>query len=100
MNMTPTCVCDRGLVAVGTLDFDAGTRTTECVRPDRAIENGFYSERLPERPVNLPGGREVTTPEVPPPSTFGGGGCAAGGSSSAGFGLALLGLVLVRRRRR
>lgn len=100
MNMTPTCACDQGLVAVGSMDFEAGTRSTECVRPDRPIANGFYSQRLPERPLNLPGGREVDTPPAPPPSTFGGGGCAAGGSSSAGFGLALLGLALVRRRRR
>jgi len=99
MNMTPTCVCDRGLVAVGDIDFDAGTRTTECLRPDNPIATGFYAERLPERPLNLPGGREVDAP-APAPSSFGGGGCAAGGSSSAGFGLALLGLALVRRRRR
>ncbi len=100
MNMTPTCVCDQGLVAVGSIDFDAGTRATECVRPDNPIESGFYGQRLPDRPVNLPGGREVDTPEAPAPSTFGGGGCAAGGSSGAGFGLALLGLALIRRRRR
>jgi MYXO-CTERM domain-containing protein len=99
MNMTPTCVCDRGLVAVGAIDFDAGTRSTECVRPDTPIESGFYGQRLPERPLNLPGGREVDTPVEPGPSTFGGGGCAAGGTGASGFGLMVLALAFLRRRR-
>ena len=99
MNMTPTCVCDMGLVATGTIDFETGARTTVCVAPDEPIETAFYRQRLPERPLSLPGGREADAIEQP--TDFGGGGCAAGGrGAGAGFGLALLGLALLRRRRR
>ena len=102
MNMTPTCVCDRGLVAVGDFDFETGIRSTECVRPDRPIASAFYDQRLAERPAALPGGRPaegVTAPEAMP-TDFGGGGCAAGGSSSgARFGLMMLLGLAIRRRR-
>lgn len=98
MNMTPTCVCDRGLVAIGSIDAETGARSTSCVAPAEPIPSSFYDGRLPERPVTLPAGREV---EVAAPSpTLGGGGCAASGGTGGGaFGLLLGLLALVRRRR-
>jgi hypothetical protein len=99
MNMTPTCVCDVGLVAIGSIDAETGARSTSCVAPSRPIPARFYDARLPARPIELPSGREV---DVPPPAALsGGGGCAAGGAGSAsGLVLVLGALALGRRRRR
>lgn len=97
MNMTPTCVCDHGMVAIGSIDED-GVRSTTCVRPRQAVPETFYDARLPARPLDLPAGREV---EVPPaPIRPSGGACSAGTSGSAPAALfVLLGLVGLARRR-
>jgi hypothetical protein len=75
INMTPTCVCQRGYVAVGNFDSE-GVRQTSCVQPLQAIPDSFYEQRLPELPAEMPGGRDV---DVPPP----GPGAAGGSSTSA-----------------
>ncbi|HJL02049.1 MAG TPA: DUF2330 domain-containing protein [Polyangiaceae bacterium LLY-WYZ-15_(1-7)] len=98
MNMTPTCVCEQGLVAIGTID-DEGTRSTRCVEPRAPIPATFYGQRLPERPAALPAGRDVEVPE-PAVTVGGGGGCSAGGSGGAGLAWLGLGLGLLIRRRR
>jgi MYXO-CTERM domain-containing protein len=97
MNMTPTCVCDRGSVAVGSLAED-GTRLTNCVSPSETVPPSFYEWRLPDLPAELPGGREVV---VPPPTTVGGGGCSSTGAPApASLALfALVGLLAIRRRK-
>ncbi len=98
MNMTPTCVCDRGLVAIGRIDPETGTRSTSCVRPTAPIPDSFYAGRLPERPATLPAGREVEVEAVEP--TLGGGACAAAGGPSGTLGSLLPLLLLTLRRRR
>jgi hypothetical protein len=67
MNMTPTCVCDRGHVAVGTIDPASGARSMRCEKPSDDVPSDFYDKRLPALPGELPGGREVTVPSVMPP---------------------------------
>ncbi len=101
MNMTPTCVCDRGLVAIGSIDAETGVRSTECVAPDAAIPADFYQGRLADRPTALPGGRDSDVVTMPVGvSTVGGGGCAAGGAGAGGAGFGLLLLLGLGRRRR
>ena len=56
VNMTPTCVCDRGFVAVGSFGT-AGARGTRCEQPMMAVPVEFYGQRLPDLPAELPGGR-------------------------------------------
>jgi MYXO-CTERM domain-containing protein len=56
VNMTPTCVCDRGFVAFGSFAAD-GTRSTRCEQPMIAVPDTFYAQRLPNLPRELPGGR-------------------------------------------
>jgi hypothetical protein len=68
MNLTPTCVCDEGFVAVGDIDAQGG-RHVVCVEPDDAVPTVFYDKRLPGLPVDLPGGRDVGVPEVMLPVT-------------------------------
>ncbi|WP_437276515.1 DUF2330 domain-containing protein [Sorangium sp. So ce375] len=100
MNMTPTCRCSTGYVAVGAIAGD-GSRQTTCVLPDEPVPASFYDRRVPSLPDSLPGGRPVDVP--PPVVTAATGGCNAGGhaGSAAGLGGALLGLLFgVRRRRR
>lgn len=58
MNMTPTCVCDQGFVAVGGIAAD-GSRLMDCVAPPDLVPASFYQQTLPALPVALPGGREV-----------------------------------------
>ena len=95
MNMTPTCVCDRGMAAVGSID-EEGVRSTTCVTPSTAVPPAFYDIRLPDRPAELPAGRTV---DVPPAAvSLGGGGCAAGGAGSAWLALAIPLLVWRRKR--
>jgi hypothetical protein len=65
MNLTPTCVCNVGAVAVGSFD-EEGSRRTRCVAPADAVPSTFYSKRLPALPVDLPGGREVDSSMDPP----------------------------------
>ena len=100
MNMTPTCVCEAGSVAVGSVDAASGLRQTDCVAPTVAVPEDFYDWRLPDLPAELPGGREVLVPD-PPERTVGGGGCSASGAP-APTSLALLGLfgILAIRRRK
>jgi hypothetical protein len=81
MNLTPTCVCDQGYVAVGQLG-DQGARQMDCVQPMAAVPAAFYANTLPALPEALPGGREVvltepepmaapgTTPEPAPSADF------------------------------
>jgi hypothetical protein len=66
MNLTPTCVCDQGFVAVGSVDAK-GARRVRCAEPDDAVPAAFYDKRLPGLPVDLPGGRDVGVPQVTPP---------------------------------
>jgi hypothetical protein len=63
INMTPTCLCDQGYVAVGSMDA-TGARSTRCEKPMIAIPSLFYAQRLPDLPSELPGGTKVviTTP--------------------------------------
>ena len=73
VNMTPTCVCDQGYVAIGTI-ADDGRRDTTCVAPDRAIEADFYQRTLPHAGPLLPpaGGEDSPAAGTPredhPPS--------------------------------
>jgi hypothetical protein len=99
MNMTPTCQCAEGLVAVGSLAED-GSRRTRCTTPLDAIPDDFYQLRPAALPAALPGGRDVY---VPPPTAgaAGGGGCSATGAAGGGSSLVLVmgALVAVMRRR-
>jgi hypothetical protein len=60
MNMTPTCVCDEGYVAVGSFGND-GTRQTSCKKPMIPVPSEFYMQRLPDLPQELPGGRAMAS---------------------------------------
>lgn len=101
MNMTPTCVCGRGQVAIGAIDASGG-RSTTCVETRTPLPESFYNGRLPELPSTLSPGRLV---EIEPPmaDVSGGGGCAVGavGGSSAPVSMVVLGccLAVLRRRR-
>lgn len=108
MNMTPTCICAIGMVAVGSVDA-SGIRQTRCTAPREPVPLDFYRLRVPSLPIDLPGGRpSMELPNAPPPrdTTADGGGCSAAGSADGGVssmglaGLALAGLALVTRRRR
>ena len=121
MNLTPTCACDEGYVAVGSLDN--AKRQTTCVMPSAQIAKSFYNRRPPALSDGMIAGRLVTlaapmaAPDVAMPTRYGDpapltpvvsdpveskhDGCraAAGGSAcSAGMLLALA--WLARRRRR
>jgi len=127
MNGTPTCECDRGLIAVGRfqpVDDGAPLRFTRCVSPAAAVPEEFYERTLGDLPIDLPpaeGEGEVVPPaegegEIPPPNGGDGGGsggtprkgpsddglCSVGpGSSSAALApLLLVGLCVLGRRRR
>ncbi len=65
MNMTPTCVCDQGYVAVGGFD-GSGARVMRCVEPPEVVPASFYRRTLPALPEALPGGRAVTLTEPLP----------------------------------
>ncbi|WP_437676711.1 DUF2330 domain-containing protein [Sorangium sp. So ce131] len=99
MNMTPTCRCSTGYVAVGSI-ADDGSRETTCVLPGEPVPTSFYNGRVPDLPDSLPGGRPV---DVPPPAleaTSGGCNAAAHAGSAGGLGGVLLGLLFAVRRRR
>jgi hypothetical protein len=69
MNLTPTCVCDQGFVAVVRSAQD-GVRRMSCVQPLEPVPAAFYANTLPALPESLPGGREVVLSEpepIPPP---------------------------------
>ncbi len=82
VNMTPTCVCNQGFVAVAALNAE-GMRLTTCAAPDAAIPESFYNQRLPELPPEIPGGRPVDVPD-PEPTTGSAG--ASTSSSTTGLG--------------
>jgi hypothetical protein len=63
MNMTPTCECDRGYVAQGSVDAQ-GNRVTTCKMPSVAVPDNFYNRRAMPRDPSLPVGRDDV---VPPP---------------------------------
>jgi MYXO-CTERM domain-containing protein len=65
VNMTPTCVCDRGFVALGSFAAD-GTRSTRCEQPMLAVPDAFYAQRLPDLPTELPGGRVMAVDPMLP----------------------------------
>jgi len=46
MNMTPTCVCETGYVAIASAE--GGGRGTTCVAPNLPIAAEFYSLTLPD----------------------------------------------------
>jgi hypothetical protein len=56
INMTPTCRCDHGFVALGSV-ADDGTRSTRCEQPMLPVPPELYRLRLPDLPADLPGGR-------------------------------------------
>lgn len=102
MNMTPTCRCGTGKVAVGEVGED-GARRVRCAVPGEAIPDDFDNRRLPALPTELPGGRTVDTPPVA------GGLCAVGGAAFFAspstpalplFALAASLLAFILRRRR
>lgn len=62
VNMTPTCVCDRGFVAVGSFGT-TGSRATRCEQPVMPVPVEFYGQRLPPLPAELPGGRVMEVDE-------------------------------------
>jgi MYXO-CTERM domain-containing protein len=72
VNMTPTCVCDQGFVAIGSFD-PSGARRTRCVAPSETVPREFYDKRLAALPDELPGGREVVVvvADVTPPAPSG-----------------------------
>ncbi len=90
MNGTPTCACDAGFVAVGTMDEETRERTTRCVAPAEPVDPAFYDREGPG---------ELTFFPEPPASS--GGGCAVGGGGGAPLLVFAIGLLLlgVRRRR-
>ena len=89
MNGTPTCACDAGFVAVGTMDLESRERTTRCVAPIEPVDPGFYESEGP--------GELEFFPEPAATSD----GCAASGRGAPVSALVLaLGLLVVGRRRR
>ena len=65
VNMTPTCVCDHGFVALGSFPA-AGGRATRCEQPMIAVPDDFYRQRLPDLPTELPGGRVMEVDPMRP----------------------------------
>jgi hypothetical protein len=67
MNLTPTCVCDQGFVAIGSVSTD-GVRQMTCIEPPDLVPASFYVKALVALPDSLPGGRDVpiTTPLTMP----------------------------------
>lgn len=97
MNMTPTCVCAKGMVAVAT---GAG-RGTSCVVPDERVPDAFYLRSVPELDEEQERGRDevvmpaetpegVTLPDAAPVGEVGGGGgfegCAVRSTQRPVFG--------------
>jgi hypothetical protein len=66
MNMTPTCECERGYVARGSLDAQ-GARSTSCQLPSESVPESFYNRRSLPRDSSLPIGRDevVVKPTLP-----------------------------------
>jgi hypothetical protein len=66
MNMTPTCVCDQGFVAIPAAASPEVQRGITCIRPPELVPASFYEGRLPALPDELPGGRQVMITEPMP----------------------------------
>lgn len=102
VNLTPTCVCDQGLVAVG--GFADGVRNTSCETPTTPVPSRFYNGRLPA--IKVEAGRKVEVPEPDPyvDARLSGGGCAVGrasiGRTALPASIVLLAAVLGLTRRR
>jgi hypothetical protein len=104
LNLAPACVCEQGLVAVGSLGPE-GEPTTRCVEPPEPVPAQFYSASLPalaaDRPTPL-----TEAPETGPgPDRTVAGGCSLAPGLSRRAGAAVgwvlmgLGLSAVWRRR-
>ncbi len=87
VNMTPTCICSAGFVAVA--NFEG---MVQCVEPDDDVPADFYNRRLPA--LAFTAGRTI---DVAPPQD---GGCSVSGPPSWSLAalLGLLGLGLWRRK--
>lgn len=104
VNMTPTCDCDDGAVAIGYRETD-GRRITRCVGPDEVITVPEPPRPRPPPAMDADAGtaRDAGAPigALSPGVTPGGGGCAcdvgATGGGSAAWLLALAALWLRRR---
>jgi MYXO-CTERM domain-containing protein len=89
VNLTPTCRCAVGSVAIGWMD--AGARRTRCVDP---------AVPVPDPIRGMPGIEPPPPPPTPPPVLPAGGGCTTTpGTGSGAVWLALLLLAVLRRRR-
>lgn len=62
MNLTPTCACEQGYIAVGAVSASGGARATTCVQPTQAVDKSFYNRRPPALADGMMAGREVTLP--------------------------------------
>jgi hypothetical protein len=58
MNMTPTCECEHGYVAQGSVSAN-GKRGGQCLTPSVQVPSDFYNRRTPTRDAKLPIGREL-----------------------------------------
>ena len=67
MNLTPTCECQQGFVAIGGLMNDGTTRRTECVAPLNAVPKSFYNRRPPALAAGMTAGRVVQVAPVTNP---------------------------------
>jgi hypothetical protein len=59
MNMTATCACEDGYVAIPAVATD-GARSATCVMPKETVPSAFYNRRPPARDPSLPIGRALT----------------------------------------
>ena len=118
MNLTPTCVCEQGYVAVGSLER-SGRRLTSCVKPAAKVPGSFYNRRPPPLAPGMVAGRTLALetaagkPDVTLPPMYGdpsdaptldpepakeSDNCSVGASGGAVWWT--LALLLARRRRR
>jgi hypothetical protein len=121
MNLTPTCVCEQGYAATGSLHPSSGQRLTSCVKPATKVPTGFYNRRPPPLAPGMVAGRTLALepangkPDVTLPPMYGepsdeptldpekpakneSDDCSVGGSGGAVWWT--LSLLLARRRRR
>jgi hypothetical protein len=112
MNLTPTCECEEGFVAIARSDA-AGARSVTCDAPTKAIAKSFYNRRPPALAPGMVAGREVSlsapadAPDMMLPPMYGeptvtavtktDDGCNLAGSAHGGL---LFALALLARRRR
>ena len=67
MNLTPTCECEEGYVAVGSLSAQ-GQRETRCVKPTEEVPKAFYNRRPPKLAVGMVAGRPFETEPAEEPA--------------------------------